>query len=61
MLVTVLAVAASFAVRMSGYLWGVRAPMPIRERYELRRRVRTLWAKVGAHPRGRVRGDDGSG
>jgi uncharacterized membrane protein YeiH len=57
-IVTVLAVGASFAVRMAGYLWGVQAPMPIRERHELRRRVRQLWAKVGAHPRGWVRGSD---
>lgn len=60
-LVTVLAVGASFAVRMSGHFWGVQAPMPIRERSELRRRVRHLWARVGANPRGRVRNDDGNG
>jgi uncharacterized membrane protein YeiH len=49
--VTTIAVAVTFAIRLSGPLFDVRAPMPRREPLRLRTRVRQLWAQVGARPR----------
>lgn len=45
--VTLLAVAAAFAVRVAGLRFGPLVPMPRKERIDLRVRVRGLWAHVG--------------
>lgn len=54
--VTLLAVAASFGVRIAGALWNLRAPVPLRHALGLRTRLRELWGKAGARPRRHTEG-----
>jgi uncharacterized membrane protein YeiH len=47
-LVTVLAVVAAFAVRLTGPLLSFESPKPVREQLHLRDRLRTLWRRKGS-------------
>ena len=51
--VTLLAVGAAFLVRISGPVWNVQSPVPLRRPIGLRTRLRLMWARLGARPRRR--------
>jgi len=53
LVVTLLAVGAAFLVRISGPLWNVQSPVPLRRPIGLRARLRRMGARFGARPRRR--------